>query len=161
MAEDYNFNIGNYNNCRIITGFINPLKLPPLFKDCLKKYYADEIIMKGNEKNSGDEMNWLNWIPSGGTVVVSQAGKDPSWPKGTIVTDKTNLEDLISAVHPVFVKYNPEAKERALEFIGKMNPYVHVSQTIEVKDGKKITILKYTAERSKPILIPLIKFISD
>jgi len=161
MADDYNFNIGHYNNCRIITGFINPLKLPPLFKDCLKKYYADEIIVKGNEKNSGDEMNWLNWIPSGGTVVVSQAGKVPLWPKGTIVTEKSNLEDLIAAVHPVFVKYNPEAKERALEFIGKMNPYVHVSQTIEVKDGKKITILKYTAERSKPILIPLIKFISD
>ncbi len=161
MADDYNFNIGNYNNCRIITGFINPLKLPPLFKDCLKKYYADEIIMKGNEKNSGDEMNWLNWIPSGGTVVVSLAGKVPLWPKGTIVTEKSNLEDLIAAVHPVFAKYNPEAKERALEFIGKMNPYVHVSQTIEVKDGKKITILKYTAERSKPILIPLIKFISE
>ncbi len=160
IADDYNFNIGHFNNCRIITGFINPLKLPPLFKDWLKKYYAEEIILKGNEKDSGDEMNWLNWIPSGGTVVISQNDKLPVWPKGTVITAKTDLADLITAVHPVFVKYSPEAKERALAFIGKMNPYVIISETSEVKDGKKITNLTYTVERSKPILIPLIKFIS-
>jgi len=160
IADDYNFNIGHYNNCRIITGFINPLKLPPLFKDWLRKYYAEEMILKGNEKNSGDEMNWLNWIPSGGTVVISQTDNLPVWPKGTIITAKTDLADLIAAVHPVFAKYSPEAKERALAFIGKMNPYVIISETSEVKDGKKITNLTYKAERSKPILIPLIKFIS-
>ena len=160
IADDYNFNIGHYNNCRIITGFINPLKLPPLFKDWLRKYYAEEIILKGNEKDSGDEMNWLNWIPSGGTVVISQTDKLPAWPKGTIITSKTDLADLITAVHPVFVKYSPEAKERALAFIGKMNPYIIISETSEVKDGKKITNLTYTAEISKPILIALIKFIS-
>jgi len=160
VADDYNFNIGHYNNCRIITGYINPLKLPPLFKDWLRKFYADEIILRGNEKKPDDEMNWLNWIPSGGTVVVSQAEKEPVWPKGTVITVKTDLADLITAVHPVFVKYSPEAKERALEFIGKMNPYVIISETSEVREGKKITILTYTVERSKPILIPLIKFIS-
>ena len=127
IADDYNFNIGHYNSCRIISGYINPLKLPPLFKDWLKKYYADEIILRGNEKNSGDEMNWLNWIPSGGTVVVSQEEKTPLWPKGTIVTSKTDLDNLIATVYPVFTNYSPEAKERALIFIGKMNPYIRIN----------------------------------
>ncbi len=161
IADDYNFNTGHYNNCRIITGYINPLKLPPLFKDWLRGYYSEEIILKGNEKNAGDEMNWLNWIPSGGAVVVSQSGKDPVWPKGTIITTKTDLADLITAVHPVFAKYSSEAKERALIFIAKMNPYVIVTKTSEVKDGKKVTNFTYIAEKSKPILIPLIKFISE
>ena len=52
----------------------------------------------------------LNWIPSGGTVVVSQDGATPAWPKGTIVTPKTNLIDLITTVHPVFAKYSDEAR---------------------------------------------------
>ncbi|HBE41525.1 MAG TPA: hypothetical protein DDW27_10035, partial [Bacteroidales bacterium] len=161
IADDYNFNIGHFNNCRIITGYINPLKLPPLFKDWLRKYYAEEIIMKGNEKNSVDEMNWLNWIPSGGTVAVLQSDKMPVWPKGTIVTSKTGLDDLITAVHPVFAKYNAEAKERAMVFIAKMNPYVKIYETSEIKDGKKVTNYTYIVERSKPVLIPFIKFISE
>ena len=160
-ADDCNFNTGNYNNCRVIAGYINPLKLPPLFKDWLRKYYSEEIILRGNEKNAGDEMNWLNWIPSGGTVVVSQSDKVPVWPKGTIITTKTDLADLITAVHPVFAKYSPEAKERALIFIGKMNPYVKITETTDVKDGKKVTNFTYIAEKSKPVLIPLIKFISE
>jgi len=152
-AVDYNFNADHYNNCRLISGYIDATKLPPLFKEGLKKYYADEIIIKGTEKNAGDEMNWMNWIPSGGIVVISQEGSTPSWPKGTVVTDKTGLADLITVVHPVFAKYSEDARARALIFIGKMNPYVKTSA-----EGDKIT---YTAERGKPILIPLIKFISE
>ena len=152
-ADDYNFNADHYNNCRLISGYINATKLPSLFKESLKKYYSDAIIIKGSEKNAGDEMNWMNWIPSGGTVVISQDGSTPAWPKGTVITNKTDLTDLITAVHPVFAKYSEEARERALIFIGKMNPYVKTTAT-----GDKIT---YTAERGKPILIPLIKFISE
>ena len=161
IADDYNFNIGHYNNCRIITGYINPLKLPPLFRDWLKRYYAGEIIMNGNEKNTVDEMNWLNWIPSGGTVVVSQTGKLPVWPKGTVITPKSDLADLITAVHPVFEKYSQEAKERALVFTAKMNPYVKTSEASKVQDGKEVTIFTYKAEKSKPVLIPFLKFISE
>ena len=106
-------------------------------------------------------MNWLNWIPSGGTVVVSQEEKTPLWPKGTIVTSKTDLGDLIATVHPVFKNYSTEAKERALIFISKMNPYIKVENISSVKDGKKVTDIKYTAERERPILIPLIKFIAE
>jgi beta-galactosidase len=150
VADDYNFNVSHFNNCRLISGYINSLKLPPLFKDGLKKYYADCVIAKGIEKNAGEEMNWMNWIPSGGTVVISQDGPFPGWPKGTVVTGKSNLADLIELVYPVFSHYDQDAKERALVFTGKMNPYVHV-----------ISTSAYTAEKGKPILIPLIKFISQ
>ena len=82
----------------------------------------------------------------------------PAWPKGTIITSKTDLVDLIAAVYPVFLNYSDEAKERALTFTGKMNPYIKVSET---GDQKKAATITYKAEKGKPILIPLIKFISE
>jgi hypothetical protein len=164
IADDYNFCVSHYNNCRLISGYINATKLPPLFKETLKKYYADIIIRQGSEKNAGDEMNWLNWIPSGGTVVVSQEGSTPAWPKGTIVTNKTELYELITIVYPVFAKYSDEAKDRAITFISKMNPYIKVTEISDQSregDQAKVTKISYTAEKGKPILIPLIKFISE
>ena len=144
-AFDYNFNIENYNNCRLISGYIKATKLPEFYKAGLRSYYADKIIAQGNQKNAGDEMNWLNWIPSGGTVVICRDGKPLSVPKGTILTEKDDLSEIITAVHPVFANYSQEAKERALEFISKMNPCIH----------------NFKAEKGKPILIPLLKFISE
>ena len=164
IADDFNFNVSHYNNCRLISGYIISLKLPQLFKDGLKKYYADAVITKGMEKNAGDEMNWMNWIPSGGTVVISQDGALPSWPKGTIITNKTDLVQLITLVYPVFVNYDADARERALTFTGKMNPYITVKSVSDQSregDKEKKTEVTYTVEKGKPILIPLIKFISQ
>ena len=162
-ADDYNYDIDPYNNCRLITKNIDVTKLPQLFKDCLKGYYAEAIIREGNEKDPGNEVNWLNWIPSGGTVVISQEEPEPVWPKGTIVTAKTGLADLIEAVYPVFVTYDKEARDRALSFISKMNPYVH----IRTAGNRNITTditgksnVSYVVDQGKPILIPLIKFIT-
>lgn len=152
-SSDYNFSAGYYNNCRLISGYINATKLPPLFKETLKKYYADIVITGGSEKNAGDEMNWMNWIPSGGTVIVSQENSTNNWPKGTLISQMDELPDLISVVYPAFMKYSDEARERALIFVSKMNPYVHR----ETKDGVAI----YRAERGRPILIPLQKFIAQ
>jgi hypothetical protein len=152
-ASDYNFSVVYYNNCRLISGYIHATKLPPLFKETLKKYYADMIITGGSEKNAGDEMNWMNWIPSGGTVIVSQESTVNSWPKGTLITNKDELPDLIASVYPLFLKYSEEARERALVFVSKMNPYVHT----ELSDG----VTLYRAERGKPVLIPLQKFIAQ
>ena len=163
-AVDYNFSVDHYNNCRIISGYINATKLPVLFKDGLKRYYSDIIIRKGVEKNAGDEMNWLNWIPSGGTVVIVQDDKPAQYPKGTILTNSTGLTEIISAVYPQFVNFSAEAKERALGFISKANPYVHITtsgdRAIEGADGKP-TNVSYTAEKGQPILIPLLKFIAE
>ncbi|MCX6334600.1 MAG: DUF4982 domain-containing protein [Bacteroidia bacterium] len=164
VADDYNFSIDHYNNCKLIAGFINVTKLPPLYKETLRRYYADAIIRDGNEKNAGDEMNWINWIPSGGTVIVSQEGSTPVWPKGTMITNKTALYDLITTVYPVFDKYSDDAKQRALTFISKANPYIIVSEvSTQSREGdqEKVTTVTYTAEKGKPILIPLIKFISE
>jgi hypothetical protein len=97
-------------------------------------------------------------------VVVSVGKNPPAYPKGTVITTFTDLSDIISLVYPVFRSYSDEAKERALTFISKMNPYVHVNSVSEQSregDKNKVTTISYTAEKDKPILIPLIKFISE
>lgn len=164
IADDYNFSVDHFNNCRLIAGYINSTKLPALFKDELKEYYSNSVILQGNEKNAGDEMNWLNWIPSGGTVVFcSEIGKSNSV-KGALLSNSHDLIDLIVMVYPGFVKFSPEAKQRAFEFITKMNPYVHVvTGKDQGNSGNKDRIQgnSYKAENGKLILIPLLKFISE
>lgn len=153
QPEDYNFNIDHFNNCRLIARYINSTKLPQLFKDGLRKYYSDAIIKMGNEKDAGDEMNWLNWIPSGGTVVYVQSDKLLQVPKGAVLAKNDNLQDIIATVYPQFANFSAEAKERALLFTGKVNPYVHTG----TGDDKS----SYIAEKGQPILVPLLKFISE
>jgi hypothetical protein len=159
-AVDYNFSVDHYNNCRLISGYINNTKLPPFFKEGLKKFYSEAIISRGVEKNAGEEMNWLNWIPSGGTVVIVQGDKTNPGLKGVVFAKSTRLEDIISVVYPQFVNFSQEAKDRALGFISRMNPYLHIS-TVGQEDKIKQTSVTYTADKDQPILIPLLKFISE
>lgn len=161
-AADYNFSADNFNTCRLIAGYIAATKLPPLFKEGLRKYYSNSIIKLGNDKNAGDEMNWLNWIPSGGTVVIfNDGGKIPAV-KGAVMTPKSDLQDIIAVVYPNFVNFSPEAKERALIFISKANPYIITTSTlVPGPDNSKIANLSYKAEKGQPIVIPLLKFIQE
>lgn len=152
--DDFNFNIENYNKSRLIASYINTTKLPLIFREGLRKYYSETIIRKGNEKNAGDEMNWLNWIPSGGIVIVFSGGEKKPYPKETLTSEKNDLADLISAAHPGFVNFNSEARQRALEFIRRMNPYVYV-------ESGTTSPRRYLAEKGEPILIPLYKFIAE
>jgi hypothetical protein len=152
-ADDYNYNVDHFNNCRLIYSYIMATKLPPLYKETLRKYYSKSVITSGSEKNAGDEMNWLNWIPSGGQVVIVQNESTKTGIKGVVYTKKTALEDIISTIYPQFSGFSDDGKERALTFIGKMNPYVDA-----VDSGGKIT---YTARSGEMILIPLYKFISE
>jgi beta-galactosidase len=163
-AFDFNFNVENFNNCRLITGYLNDLKLPRPFTDGLKKYYSDKIIRESVYKNAGDELNWLNWIPSGGTVVISQDGSERSIVKGAVTTDKRDLADIINVVFPSFSGFSTEGKERAISFISRMNPYVKVISISENKgssDDSIITKVTYSVEANRPILIPLMKFIAE
>jgi beta-galactosidase len=167
-AADFNFNVGNFNNCRLITGYLSTLKLPRLFTDGLRKYYSDKIIRESVDKDAGDEMNWLNWIPSGGTVIISQDASEREIVKGAVMTDKRDLADIINVVHPSFAGFSPEGKERAISFISRMNPYVKVytiSEKVGTGDGSEdgtiTTKVVYTVEAHRPILIPLLKFIAE
>jgi beta-galactosidase len=157
-AEDYNYNADHFNNCRLICGYVNKTKLPAAFKEGLRKYYSDEIIRNGSEKNAGEEMNWLNWIPSGGTVVVFQTDKVNDI-KGVLYSKSSDLQEIITLVYPKFADFSVEARERALVFIKKVNPFVHLTSSTGA-DIKKTTGA-YTAEKGEPILIPLLKFISE
>jgi hypothetical protein len=100
-------------------------------------------------------MNWLNWIPSGGTVVIVVNEKPSPGVKGIVYTTNPDLEQIISVVYPQFANFSQDAKERALVFISKANPYIHISSS----GGQ--TKVSYTAEKGHPILIPLLKFISE
>jgi len=152
-ADDYNYNVDHFNNCRLIFSYIMATKLPPLYKETLRKYYATSVITLGSEKNAGDEMNWLNWIPSGGQVVVVQDEKTKTGMKGVIYTKKTDLSDIITLIYPQFATFSEFGRERALTFINKMNPYID-----EVKAGQTPV---YSARPGEMILIPLFKFISE
>jgi hypothetical protein len=152
-AEDYNYNIDHYNNCRLIYSYIMATRLPSLYKETLRKYYSGSIITLGSEKNAGNEMNWLNWIPSGGTVVIVQDDNTAGGIKGAVYTKKTSLNDIIAIVYPQFEGFSEEGKERALTFISKMNPFVDAE-----KSGGKAS---YAARPGEMILIPLYKFISE
>ena len=152
-AGDFNYNADHYNNCKLIVSYINATKLPPLFKETLRKFYARSVITLGSEKNAGDEMNWLNWIPSGGQVVIVQDEKTKTGLKGVVYTKKTDLGEIITQIYPQFAGFSEDGKERALTFINKMNPYVD-----EIKSGQSVT---YQARPGEMILIPLYKFISE
>jgi hypothetical protein len=154
-ADDYNFNTSHYNMCTLIAKYIQATKLPPSFKIGLREYYCTSIISKGNEKNAEEEMNWLNWIPSGGTVIYYLPEKNKYQVDG-LVSRSNDLAGLIAQVHPDFIKFSDDAKTRAIEFITRMNPFVHLKETSE---GGVSALPK--AEEGKPVLIPLLKFISE
>lgn len=155
-AEDYNYNIDHFNNCRLIYSYIMATKLPPFFKETLRKYYSKSIITLGSEKNAGNEMNWLNWMPSGGTVVIVQDENTKTGVKGVVYSKKESLPDIITTVYPQFATFSEDGKERALTFIAKMNPYVYATSTA---DGSGA--VSYMAEKGEMLLIPLYKFISE
>lgn len=152
-SDDFNYNIDHFNNCRLIYSYIMATKLPPLYKETLRKYYARSVIALGSEKNAGDEMNWLNWIPSGGLVVIVQNESTKTGIKGVVYTRKTALEDILSTIYPQFSGFSDEGKERALTFTAKMNPYIDAVES----EGK----IKYSAHPGEMILIPQYKFISE
>ena len=80
---------------------------------------------------------------------------------GLIAHTLTNISGSSNFFERGIVSYSNEARERALIFISKMNPYVKVTKISRIKDGESVTDISYTAEREKPVLIPLIKFISE
>jgi hypothetical protein len=159
-SADYNFNAGHYNTCRLISSYISKTKLPPLFKESMKQYYSALLITQGCEKNAGDEMNWLNWIPSGGVVVIVPDEKTSTTQKGVIYSRQDELQEIIKAVYPQFAKFSDDARQRALIYISRMNPSVRVIYGSNA-GAEELNAATYTAEKGKPILIPEYKFISE
>jgi len=60
VADDYNFIVAHYNNCRRITRFIDTTQLPPHLKKALKEQYARQIIEQGVEKDFDQERRRIN-----------------------------------------------------------------------------------------------------
>ena len=84
--------------------------------------------------------------------------------KGAILSKNSGLADIIAVVYPKFTNFSQEAKERALIFISKMNPFIHsasISDQNRAGDNIRQNNISYDAEKGQPILIPLLKFISE
>jgi hypothetical protein len=60
VADDYNFIVAHYNNCRQITRFIDTAQLSPGLKKTLKEQYARQIIEQGVEKDLEQEKRTIN-----------------------------------------------------------------------------------------------------
>jgi len=159
-SADFNYNSSHFNTARLISTYISRTKLPALFKEGLRRYYSDAIIARGIEKNAGDEMDWLNWIPSGGVVVVVADDKTIRNQAGVIYSKENDLQSLIQKVYPQFGSFSLEGRERALLFIAKMNPALH-SMTVPSKPGEMAKIPVFTADKGEPVLIPDLRFISE
>ncbi len=163
-SADYNFNAGHYNTCRLISTYISRTKLPALFKESLKQYYSNLLITDGIEKNAGEEMNWLNWIPSGGVVIIVQDQNVISGHKDCVILKQSGLTEIIKTVYPQFAKFSDDAKQRALIYISRMNPSVRVSypEGNVMSAGSEIgPAATFIADKGKPILIPEFKFINE
>lgn len=151
VADDYNFNVLHYNNCRRITRLIDTAKLPSLFKQTLKEHYARLIIEQGVEKDFQEEKNLIGAIPAKSTlVVVGKAGVAEGL-EGVVQTELDQLDAIVRLVHPRFEALDDSLKARTLDYLGRINPYVD-KKIVQVPGGKpRVT---YEVKKGRPILIP-------
>lgn len=164
VADDYNFSVNHYNACRQISKFIDSTDLSLAFKKGLKKFYAETIIKNGMEKNYLTEKQWINGIPTKGTVVmIKQEGKNQSKAdENVVMTNKKDLSEIISDVIPEFKTFNQQQKSIILEYVSKINPYITVvsktDQTRKKKDGgdeaKRVVLVHYVVKKGEPVLLP-------
>lgn len=109
VRDDYNFTVAHFNDCRRITRPIGEMKLPEPFKKGLIEYYAETMIVQGDEKNYQTERQRLQAIPAKGQVVI---------------TAQTDLAKIVSEVNPGFAALGDAKREAFLARVAAFNPYV-------------------------------------
>ncbi|MDP4292675.1 MAG: DUF4982 domain-containing protein, partial [Bacteroidota bacterium] len=169
VADDYNFSVEHFNKCRYINRCVDSTALPLIFKNALKKNYANAIIRQGMDKNVATERMLLKSIPHDNCAIVVLLGKDSTGSdlqdkqdgkvvdKNVVYTRLSDLSELVASVSPVFKSFGEDRKARALEFISKINPFIKVSVKSDQSregDKKKTTTVDYKMEKQQPILIP-------
>lgn len=156
IADDYNFSIDHYNKCRLLSKSVDNTPLPEVFRNGIKKHYANLIIMQGMEKNINIEREWLKGIPAEGNIVFVQDKNSKSVNEGGVMTNETELIRIIGIIHPGFGQLPADLKEKALAFIARINPYIKTTLKSDVVNNKKITRAFYTVEKGQPIWIPVL-----
>ena len=158
IADDYNFAAEHYNQCRQITRYVDTTNLPEIFKEGLRRYYADEIITKGDEKRFPAEKQWLSSIPADGKIVIV-ANADRA-KNDIIYASESQFDELVSIVQPDFRRLSDEKKEAVLNYLSRINPYVRrkvfkiSSPRIDGKRPNPLESVSYEVQKGKPVLIP-------
>lgn len=162
IADDYNFSVDHFNECREISRYVAKTALPGVFITGLKKYYAHSIILQGTGKNIPEEQTWLQSIPVDGNVVFVQDKNALVIGKGGVLTNEAELSGIVGIIHPEFKNFSDEMKAKTLTFIARINPYILTSYRSEQSregDKKKVTNIFYTVEKGQPIWIPAMNYL--
>ncbi len=165
IRDDFNFMAGFYNNCRQITRPIAGLKLPGLFKQSLREYYARAIISQGEAKDIEAETRWLNSLP-GGKLVVAGAPAGAAPEPGVIYTDHADLESMVALALPEFTNLDAVAKSALLEAVSAVN--VNVQRAVTRSGGQRINgvrqpttrTVSYRVVKGEPILVPTMSYLA-
>jgi hypothetical protein len=164
IADDYNFSVDHFNKWREISRYVDQTALPETFRTGLKKYYAHSIISQGMERNIIEEKTWLQSIPVDGNIVFVQDKNALVAGKAGVLTNETELEEIVSIIHPEFKNFSDEMKARTLTFIAGINPFILTSYRSEQSregDKKKVTNIFYTVEKGQPIWIPAMNYLNQ
>jgi hypothetical protein len=160
VRDDFNFTIGTYNDCRRITRQIEPLKLPGLFKNSLREYYARAMIEQGRAKDYSTEAKWLASLPEGRVVVAGPtAEREPS----VLYAQRPDLDVMVALAVPEFKTVPPDEKSVLLDALCVVNP--NIKRRVIKSGGKKVdgvrqkvtTASTYEIAAGKPILVPSLK----
>jgi beta-galactosidase len=163
IADDYNFSVDHFNKCRLLSRYIDNTGLPEPFRKGLRKYYANQVIRQGMEKNASEELEWLKSIPVDGNVVFVQDSNSPVADKGGVLTTETDLQVIVAAINHGFNNLTEEMKSEVLASIVKVNPYIsaiYKSGQSREGDKRKVTNVTYKIEKGEPIWIPALKSIT-
>jgi beta-galactosidase len=157
IADDYNFSADHYNKCRYLSRSVDNTALPEVFRNGIKRYYANSIITQGMEKDINREKEWLMSIPAEGNIVFVKDKNAKSVNEGGVMTIETELDRIIGIILPGFGQLSDESKEKAMAFIASVNPYITTTLRSEVVNNKKVTRAFYKVDSGEPIWIPTLK----
>jgi hypothetical protein len=164
IRDDFNFTVRFYNDCERITGQIDALKLPTLFKQSLHEYYAKTMIQHGEAKDFNNESRWLASLPDGKLVVAGASGvHDPD----VLICDKPDLESMLAVALPEIKNLDDARKAALLEAVCAINP--NVKKKIVRSGGMKIDgvrqkvkeTISYAVAKGQPVLVPSMQYLEN
>jgi hypothetical protein len=166
IRDDFNFTVGFYNDCRRITRQIDTLKLPELFKQSLREYYAQAMIQHGEAKDYNNESRWLASLPEGKLVIAGTSAGGVHDPD-LLFTDKPDLEAMLTLALPEFKNLDDARKAALLESVRAINP--NVKRKIVHSGGGKVDGIRqkvkettsYEVVKGQPILIPSMQYLEN
>ncbi|WP_300603562.1 glycoside hydrolase family 2 TIM barrel-domain containing protein [Niabella sp.] len=153
VADDYNFNIEHFNKAAYLAKVISATLLPDLFKEGLRRYYAQAIIVKGDDKNVHTEEKRIKSIPAKGKLIV--VGK-PVAGNTTVQYMSTNdLEQLIRKIYPEAAGMSDEERLDLAVYLAQINPYIgRTTVSSQIRKQDKKTAEHFTIRENEPVWFP-------